>query len=223
VRFIVEGKIDKAQLLLDGIAHQMIWNGHGIAPYEVFVNGERVEGWQEGTHFDRLVPEAEIGHLLQEGENEVLIKAPSLLAPVAALQEIIYITGDFLLLEMEPMPRIAERKDKKLGLGGWHSQGFPYFSGIGLYRKEFEWRGEVGEWYVCFEELCDACEVVINDKSAGIAAWYPYRINISRFLKEGVNTLELRVANTNHNLFRMDARPSGIVGRVYIAKGVSAR
>ena len=54
--------------------------------------------------------------------------------------------------------------------------------------------------------LGNAAEVVVNGHSAGIVWCSPYHIDISRLLKKGRNTIELRLANSLWNRLVGDAR-----------------
>jgi hypothetical protein len=52
----------------------------------------------------------------------------------------------------------------------------------------------------------------VNGTSAGVRLWDPYVVELTDLLRNGENTLELRVANTARNLLSGVARPSGLAG-----------
>ena len=58
----------------------------------------------------------------------------------------------------------------------------------------------------------DVLEVLVNGQSAGVRLWEPYQIEVTRLLKSGENTIEMRVANTLVNLLERVERPSGLAG-----------
>ncbi|GGL10780.1 glycosyl hydrolase [Caulobacter rhizosphaerae] len=88
--------------------------------------------------------------------------------------------------------------------------GVKYFSGVAAYKTTLtapaKWRtgqplqldlGRVG----------DVAEVIVNGQSAGYAWKAPWRVDVSRALKPGKNSLEVRVANLWVNRLVGDAQP----------------
>lgn len=88
--------------------------------------------------------------------------------------------------------------------GSWEQEPeLRYFSGEGIYRKEFEiseeiWR-EISEnstrLYLCLEHLGETADIFVNGKPAGELLMHPYRAELSDFVKPGTNYLEIRVQN----------------------------
>ena len=58
----------------------------------------------------------------------------------------------------------------------------------------------------------DVVEVIVNGHSAGVCLWEPYRVEITPWLRQGENVVEVRVANTLINLLEGVVRPSGLAG-----------
>lgn len=72
-----------------------------------------------------------------------------------------------------------------------------YYSGTVSYRNQFK-RANINPDEITMLELgalYDLAEVFVNEKSAGIIWKKPYQLNISPFLKNGDNTIEIRVTN----------------------------
>jgi hypothetical protein len=93
----------------------------------------------------------------------------------------------------------------------WTEHGYPFYSGIGRYRRRFRLPPQDGARLLLLVDVGDdAVEAVVNGRSAGVRAWRPYELDVSDFVRAGENEVELRVANTAANLFGCDPRASGL-------------
>jgi hypothetical protein len=75
-----------------------------------------------------------------------------------------------------------------------------YYSGTAIYSKKFNYTsGETGAKskaiFATFENVCDMAKVKINGQYAGGCWTAPYRVDITNFLKNGENTMEVEVVN----------------------------
>ncbi len=89
-------------------------------------------------------------------------------------------------------------------LNSWEQETeLRYFSGEGIYQKEFwiseeEWAALAGEnrkLYLCLEHLGETADIFVNGKPAGELLMRPYRAEVTSLLRPGGNRLELRVQN----------------------------
>ena len=85
-------------------------------------------------------------------------------------------------------------------LVSWPDRGEPgikYYSGTAVYRKQFEVPAGAGKKPIQIDlgQIRDLAEVKVNGKSCGIVWAPPFRVEISRALKPGVNHLEVEVVN----------------------------
>ena len=72
-----------------------------------------------------------------------------------------------------------------------------YYSGTAIYTKTFDWNKEVEkDMFLEFDEINNIAEISLNGKDCGVLWTYPYRKNISKALKNGENTLIIKVTNT---------------------------
>jgi hypothetical protein len=103
--------------------------------------------------------------------------------------------------------------------GSWTDQGWPYYSGTGIYRKSItiasEWLN--GRTELRIGRCRDVIECRCNGQDAGASLWNPHRFDLTPYLQEGVNMIELRVSNTLANLLDTGA-PSGITGEVELVR-----
>lgn len=56
----------------------------------------------------------------------------------------------------------------------------------------------------------DVLEYSINSSPPKVVAWHPYDIDVTNFLREGTNSIELKVTNTLINLLEGVQKPSGL-------------
>ena len=122
--------------------------------------------------------------------------------------------------------------------------GVKYFSGHATYTKTISapagWFKHGAEIWLDLGDVANLAEVKVNGQSLGIAWKAPYRIDVSRALHEGSNTVEIRVANlwvnrligdaqpdtttkytfTTHNPYKASSNlvPSGLIGPVQIIR-----
>jgi hypothetical protein len=68
-------------------------------------------------------------------------------------------------------------------------QGYPYFSGRGLYRRRFALPDDfLGQRIFLEPEMRDdTLDVLVNGQGAGVRLWEPYEVEITDFLAWGDN------------------------------------
>jgi hypothetical protein len=217
-RFRVSRKPRWARLLLDGVLRQELYDGHSLKPVVVTLNGQPVTEFQPSTHYDRLCFEAEVTDLLRPGENEVVIAGRGGMGEAVHLDQAQYLIGDFSLARRgSQWAVVAPRRELTVpAKAGWAEQGYPFFSGIGRYRASFVAPRQLpeGRLLLRFGRLAELVDVRLNGEAVGVRAWPPYDVEVTGKLRPGRNEVELHIANTLHNLFRRDARPSGLLQRV---------
>ena len=82
--------------------------------------------------------------------------------------------------------------------------GIRYYSGTAVYRKSFTWEAESSEKNRYFLQLGSVkdvgiAEVKINGVDRGVVWTAPFRVEIGKELKQGENTLEIKVVNSWFN------------------------
>lgn len=102
--------------------------------------------------------------------------------------------------------------------GSWTDQGYPYYSGTGVYTRSVNVpdfaRGQ--RVIVRAENPADMVEFVINGASAGVRPWPPFEIDITPLVKPGPNTVELRITNSLQNALLSQPRSSGLLGGAWL-------
>ncbi len=210
-----------ARLLLDGLFRQELYGGRRLKPVSVTLNGRELTGFQPSTHYDRQCFEVDVTDCLRRGKNDLLISGTGGMGEAVHLDQAQYLVGDFSLTRRGSRWVVAAPR-RELDVGSWAEQGYPYFSGVGVYRTSFKVPRRVpdGRLLLRFSRVAELVEVRLNGEPVGVRAWPPYDVEVTGKLKPGKNEVEVRVANTLHNLFMKDRRASGLLGGVEL---VSAR
>jgi len=89
--------------------------------------------------------------------------------------------------------------------------GIKYFSGTGTYTKTInapaDWFSDGKELWLDLGSVKNIAEVTVNGEPAGIVWKTPFRVNVTGKLKEGENTIEIKVTNLWVNRLIGDAQP----------------
>ncbi|RPK31384.1 glycosyl hydrolase [Paenibacillus xylanexedens] len=184
---------------------------------EIFVNGVRQEAlrrssWQDGDYDSvDLTP-----HLLA-GENELEILTVSLLEPMPAISFPAFLIGPFAIENDTTLNTDVEQWS-----GCWNSAGYPYYSGTGVYSQQVDLSNinlaANEELWLVAEDIRETASLYVNDIEAGIRLWPPYQWNITPYIQEGLNEMNLHAANTLENLYGKSALASGINGQVRLIR-----
>ena len=161
--------------------------------YTVLVNGTKVtpskDYWLD-VHFKRI----DISKFIKPGLNEIIISGKfNLLTEI----ESIYIIGDFTVKDNS----IIEKEEEHVKIGDFTKSGYPFFAGSLSLSKEINIKKKYDKIVLRVYGLSSTVtEVRINEKLAGYIFTSPYSIDITKFLREGKNNIELILTNSLRNL-----------------------
>ncbi len=224
-REVTELRYDTSFLLTESIANmRLILDGVPDAPEAdaiILLNGEPVADeipWETDLGFRVL----SLGTRCPAGSYRieiVLNHHGKFTQP--ALQEYVWLAGDFAI-EMEGgMPRLTPIRGLKAG--PWEQQGFPHFSGTGAYGAECELPDDIEGKRVFLNagRVGDLLEVEVNGRVMEVCPWPPYRTEISDAVRPGLNTIFLKVTNTAINMIEGPDgdHPSGLLDVVRLEIG----
>ncbi len=85
--------------------------------------------------------------------------------------------------------------------------GIRYFSGSAWYTNSFEYNGEGGEIWLDLGDVRNMARVILNGRDLGNLWKKPYRTDVSQILRQGTNTLEIKVINSWTNRLIGDLQP----------------
>lgn len=106
-------------------------------------------------------------------------------------------------------PLRAVRFDNLMDWSRHPDSAIRYYSGRAVYRLSFDWTFAQGHNAGCLLDLgrvADVARLTLNGVDCGIVWTYPYRVDISRALRRGVNELRVEVFNTWANRLAGDQR-----------------
>lgn len=167
----------------------------GAKNYTIYLNGEKLEepsGWFLDRSFDKVA----ISNL-KEGENEIILKC---YYKNSMEVEDCFIIGDF---SVDPINREIIKEPKFLRFGDWCLQGYPYYAGSIFYKDKINLDLEKNEKVFLSMGEYSAVHIAIwvNGKLAGHIPWRcTHRIEITEYIKNGENIIEIEVVGSPRNM-----------------------
>lgn len=99
-------------------------------------------------------------------------------------------------------------------LKDWRELGLEWFSGRCTYQKRFDLRADdMGNKVMLkCKDVRHTARVYVNGQLAGSCLWQPYSLDISEYVIQGENVLQIEVANllANEMLWKVDSRVKGV-------------
>ena len=187
--FTIKGKFDYSSLKAV-IERPHLWS--------VAINGKEIKHEVGKWWLDHNFSVFNIGANVKDGVNTITLKA----VPMTVHSEVepVYIIGNF---SIEPVAKGFSLKapPAKLLPGSWLTQGMPFYSWGVTYSKEFTIDKPIGKYEVSLGDWKGTvAEVMVNGKPAGVIAFPPYQADVTGFIKQGTNKIDVRVIGSLKNL-----------------------
>jgi len=165
--------------------------------FDLRVNGQNVNTVTDQWHWDRQFSRINIHDQVVEGGNVIQLRCNYQWD--TEIEEV-YLVGDFAVGTRGTKFRIT-REPAKLEPGDWGTQGYPFYSGSMIYQGEVELKTQPDRVYLLDVSKAKGslCRVSVNEKDAGIVAWHPWRIDVTRLIENGRNTVAVEVVSTLRN------------------------
>ncbi len=199
--FEIETIPSKLNLLVDGFSG---------SEYHLYINENEIKDKGKRSKLDAEIKDINIRDYIKKGKNVVVIK---LIANrrTDGILDLLKITGDFALEKNGNEYKIVEKKTL-INIGDWTKQGYPFYSGTGVYETEIEIKKNYLDGKLFLNVDCgeDVLEVIINDDDGVVVPWNPYKVDISNLVKAGKNNIKLKVTNTLINILEAVQKKSGI-------------
>ncbi len=189
---------------------RLLIDGFSGREYKLFLNGKEVKDKGKRSQLDAEIKEVDIQPFIKKGHNVVGVKL-LVTRRTDGILDLLKIVGEFALTPADEGYKIVAPKPI-LNIGDWTKQGYPYYSGTGVYETEIE----VPEAYLngklflnvdCGE---DVLEMSINGSHSMIVPWHPYHIDVGDWIRAGKNKIVLKVTNTLINILEAVQKQSGI-------------
>ncbi len=166
--------------------------------YKISINGKEVKPEPGQWFLDRDFGVLSIGTLVRKGVNELTLD----LSPmrVHAELEAVFISGDFTVRPADKGFVIYPPADA-LTTGSWKAQGWPFYNGAVTYSKSFNIASPTGSYKVSLSDWTGTIAVVnVNGQQAGVIGFMPYHVDVSKLIRQGTNTVEVKIVGSNKNL-----------------------
>lgn len=164
--------------------------------YEVKINGHEVKPNPWEWWLDKSFGVFEIQNHLKIGDNIITVSADKM--DILAEVEPVYLVGDFSITAQERGWMLSPKKELKLG--SWKEQQIPFYSHSVSYAKTFTISSEKKVMIKLNDWAGTVAEVKVNGNSAGIIGWAPFEKEVTDFLEEGQNKVEVIVTGSMKNL-----------------------
>jgi len=166
--------------------------------WSVSINGHVVEKEPGEYWIDKDFPLFKIGTYLKPGENTISVVADRM--SIFAELMPVYVIGDFKVQPEKVGFKITN--GKPAGLGSWKDTGYIFYSDKVSYSQKFNLEKGTSDFKVKLKKWNGTvAEVLVNGEEAGIIAWEPEELDITKFLSEGENEITVRVVGSLKNTF----------------------
>jgi hypothetical protein len=199
--FEIETLPSKLNLLVDGFSG---------SEYLLYINENEIKDKGNRSKLDAEIKDINIRDYSKKGRNVVAIKLVANRRTDGIL-DLLKIIGNFALEKNGNEYKIVEKKTS-IQIGDWTKQGYPFYSGTGVYETEVDIKEQYldGKLYLNVDCGEDVLEVIINNSDEVVVPWNPYRIDVTNLINPGKNNIKLKVTNTLINILEAVQKKSGI-------------
>ncbi len=215
-------------LIFCGLDNHLANLQSAIREFEISVNGIVVkpivpgqieENEETGPSDDRFCGlssvKCDIRETVMKGINRVSIRTTGLIHNPGSIFYPPIITGDFSIKKGSRGWTIDNQKTEA-NYGSWTNHGFPYFSGSGTYEQVFEVPADYNQIILKFHQVSGSVAVEVNGTTFAPQNWQPMGVDITKLVEPRRNVIKISIVNTIDNLLRMNGRPSGLLGEVFL-------
>jgi hypothetical protein len=166
--------------------------------FKVKINGTDVTPIPGKWWLDKSFGVYSIGNQVKKGVNTVELSISPM--NIFAEAEPVYILGDFSVVPESKGWSISAPVGS-LSLGSWKEQKQPFYSWGMKYGKTYDITDPSGTYLVKLGKWSGTvAEVYVNGAKAGAIGYDPHQLNITSYLKKGVNNIEVVVIGSHKNL-----------------------
>lgn len=165
--------------------------------YTITINGKVVKPEPGKWWLDKSFGVLTIGSYVRSGENSLTLSTDRM--SIYDEVEPVYVLGNFNLASAVKGWTIE--RPTPLGFGSWKEQGMPMYGQGVHYVKEFDLaakpaglRVKLGKWNGTM------AAVTVNGKAAGVIAYDPFELDITKWLVAGKNKVDVEVIGSLKNL-----------------------
>jgi len=198
------------------IPEKVFINGDVCGVKSLRINGEEIKTCANTHIWGEQDFRGEVTHLIKYGANRVEMEVVA--EEVAAVFErppYLFFSGDFEVGERDVIVSPERYKEYE----GWEAQGYPYFTGTGIYRfrcvriQGMDMNIRFEKWkkaVLCVDATCPF-EVFVNNKFAGSCMWAPYEVDITDLLTVERNSFVVKLTSGLANRLDKPRTVNGII------------
>ncbi len=161
---------------------------------EISWDDEKQLGWYRDRGF-RMV---EITDLVKKGKNTADFKVSyDFLTEV----ESAYIVGEFGVEMVSPYEGKIVKEKEKIEAGSWVEQGYPFYGGSMVYKTDIALKKGKRAFLKLLNPSGTLFKVRVNGRDAGKILWSPYFLEITSFVKNGDNRIEVELVSSLQNMW----------------------
>jgi len=179
--------------------------------WQFAINGQTVSSYSQDNELDSRCGVFQIGQAVKLGENTITLSLPRMNIRVEVAPVIL--RGLFSSI---PASRgfTLSHATHSLQLGNYAAQGYQFYPWEMAYLKNYKiqdtsqhYEVRLGRWNGT------VAEVWVNKQKAGSIAYPPYVLDVTKFLQQGINEVEVRVIGSLANLYGPHySNSSGLMG-----------
>lgn len=190
---------------------KLLVDGFSGRAYQLFINGKAMKSKGHRSYLDAEMKEIDIRPYCKIGKNLIAVKL-IVNKRTDGILDLIKITGPFAL-QRTAQGYVIIKKKKEISIGDWTQQGYPFYSGTGVYETHFYLPKDFiqGKSFLSLECGEDIAEVQLNNHPPRILPWHPYVMDISKLIRPGKNTITMKITNTSINLLEGVLKKSGLL------------
>lgn len=158
---------------------------------------------------------ADLSGVLVRGVNRVSVRTIGFISHPVCVEYPPVIAGDFAV-KKDARGWVLDTVVQSFGYESWSKNGYPYFSGRGLFRHVFEVPSSFERLIMRFTRVTGSVAIGLNGKPVDGMLWQPMELDVTDLCGAKRNELQVVTSNTIDNVIRMNGRPSGILGEVYL-------
>jgi hypothetical protein len=156
-----------------------------------------------------------IRELLVKGFNRVAVRTSGVVIDPPTMLYPPLVLGSFSIVRGQN-GWIVEKPGAAVGNDSWTKYGYPYMSGVGVYKQNFEVPQQYSRLILRMSQVSGVVDLKVNGKPAGTYLWQPIEVDVTNLCESKRNELVVSVANTIDNILRMNGRASGVLGDAYL-------
>ncbi len=204
LRLLEEYKL-RSQVTFEYVPEKIYINAEIYGVTGLRINGKEVPLAVNTRYWSEYDCKCDVSELIHEGINYIELDGTTERTYGWAMPPFTFFSGDFRVSDhntvIEPCAciKVGSVSADIAKAGGWEKQGYPRFSGTAVYETAVEVQSDFRKAEL--EIPCeDPVKVYVNGEWAGLILWKPHKLDISDLLKNGNNSIELRVTSTLGNI-----------------------